>query len=389
MLVEPRERPRVFICAAHYLPGCKTGGPIRSIRNLIKSLGRTCDFHILTSDRDYGDTAAYENVLLNRWTPVDGAQVFYADRPHRRIQSILRLLRDTNPDVVYLNSFFNWPFSIALLAGRRLGLTADRARWIIAPRGEFSAGALSIKAAKKRIFMWIAAMLGLHRGLIWQATSAEEAADILKWVGVPTSAVRVAPNLTEAIGTYDPPACLAGPAQPLKVCFLSRLSPKKNLRFAIEVLRQVDRSIEFHVYGPAEHERYVAECRSLTEGADKKLNVSWHGNIPHETVRSVLGQHHLFFLPTLGENFGHAIFEALAAGVPVLISDQTPWRDLEERGAGWAMPLSDQRGFIEVVERVADVSLAERAEMAKKAHDYVQDFWRTSGALAANRALFQ
>ncbi len=389
MPVEPRDRPRVLICVAHYLPGCKTGGPIRSIYNLISRLGHTCDFHVLTSDRDYGDTSAYDNVPLNRWTPVEGAHVFYADRRHRGIRSILQLLRDADPDVVYLNSFFNWQFSITLLAARRMRLTGDRARWIIAPRGEFSAGALAIKATKKRVFMWLAAVMGLHRGLLWQATSAEEAADILKRVDVPANAVRIAPNLTEAIGAYDPPAWLAGPAQPLKVCFLSRISPKKNLRFAIDVLRQVDRPIEFHVYGPAEHEAYVAECRSLAESAGKKLHVSWHGDIPHEKVRSVLGQHHLFFLPTLGENFGHAIFEALAAGVPVLISDQTPWRDLEERGAGWAKPLADQRGFIEVVERVANCSLAERAEMAKNAHAYAQDFWRLSGALAANRALFQ
>ena len=304
-------------------------------------------------------------------------------------RSILRCLHECDPDIVYLNSFFNAPFSIALLAARRLGLTSDRARWILATRGEFSTGALAIKALKKRAFMRLAAAVGLHRGLIWQATSTEEAADILRQVDAAATAVRLAPNLTEPVGAYEPPASLAGAGKPLKVCFLSRVSRKKNVRFAIEVLRQTDRPTEFHVYGPAEDEAYTAECRALGDTPGSKLSVLWHGDVAHEKVRSVLGQHHLFLLPTLGENFGHAIFESMAAGVPVLISDKTPWRDIEIRGAGWARPLSAKSGFIEVVERVADFSLAEREDIARKAHAFAHDFWRSSSALSANRALFQ
>jgi glycosyltransferase involved in cell wall biosynthesis len=388
-LTKQRKKPRVLVFAGYYLPGYKAGGPIRSIRNVVGGLGEECDFRILTSDRDYRDATAYANVPLNCWTPVEGAQVFYADRRHRGIRSVLRVLQETNPDIVYLNSFFSGPFSIALLALRRLGLTGDRARWIIAPRGEFSAGALEIKGSKKRAFMRLASVVGLHRDLIWQATSREEAADIVKQVNVPTGAVRLVPNLTEAVGAYGPPVCLAGPAEPLKVCFLSRVSPKKNLRFAIEVLRQVDRPTHFHVYGPVEDEAYAAECRALGDSAGSTLNVCWHGDVSHEKVRSVLGQHHLFLLPTLGENFGHAIFESLAAGVPVLISDQTPWRDIEARGAGWAKPLSDQQGFIKVLEHVADLSIDQRKDLAINAHEYALDFWRSSNALSANRELFQ
>jgi glycosyltransferase involved in cell wall biosynthesis len=386
---EHRVRPRALVFTAYYQPGYKAGGPIRSIRNVVAALGEEFDFRIFTSDRDHGDATAYTSVPLNCWTPVEGAHVFYADRRHRRIGQILRLLRECDPDIVYLNSFFNGPFSIALLAARRLGLTGDQARWIIAPRGEFSAGALAIKALKKRAFIRLAAASGLHRGLIWQATSTEEAADILRQFDATATTVRLTPNLTEAVVAYDPPASLAEADRPVKVCFLSRISPKKNLRFAIEVLRQVDRPTELHVYGPLEDEAYAAECRAFANDAGGKLNVVWHGDVPHERVRSVLGQHHLFFLPTLGENFGHAIFESLAAGVPVLISDQTPWRDIEARGAGWARPLSDKQGFIKVVEHVADLTIGERKDVAKKAHGYALNFWRTSDGLSANRALFQ
>ncbi len=56
-----------------------------------------------------------------------------------------------------------------------------------------------------------------------------------------------------------------------------------------------------------------------------------------------------------GENFGHVIIEALAAGKPVLISDQTPWRGLENHKAGWDIPLNDKEKFISILEMLVDM----------------------------------
>ena len=110
---EQRARPRVLVFTAHYLPGYKAGGPIRSVQNVVAALGEEFDFRIFTSDRDYGDTTAYASVPINRWTSVDGAHVFYADRRHRRIGQILRCLHECDPDIVdrkstRLNSSHEW-----------------------------------------------------------------------------------------------------------------------------------------------------------------------------------------------------------------------------------------------------------------------------------------
>ncbi len=69
----------------------------------------------------------------------------------------------------------------------------------------------------------------------------------------------------------------------------------------------------------------------------------------------MLEQAHLFFLPTHGENFGHAIAEAFAAGVPVLISDTTPWRDLRSSGVGWDLSLDEPQCFVEAIEMCANM----------------------------------
>jgi glycosyltransferase involved in cell wall biosynthesis len=58
---------------------------------------------------------------------------------------------------------------------------------------------------------------------------------------------------------------------------------------------------------------------------------------------------HFLVLPTHGENFGHAIFEALAMGRPVIISDETPWKNLYDRQLGWDISLHQPGLFAEAI----------------------------------------
>ena len=76
---------------------------------------------------------------------------------------------------------------------------------------------------------------------------------------------------------------------------------------------------------------YWEKCQRIIDDLPENIQVKYNGTIGHEKVVREMASHDLFFLPTLGENFGHVIFEALAAGCPILISDQTPWRNLEKR----------------------------------------------------------
>jgi glycosyltransferase involved in cell wall biosynthesis len=140
---------------------------------------------------------------------------------------------------------------------------------------------------------------------------------------------------------------------PLRVCFLSRISRKKNLDFALAVLARVTEPVVFTVYGPAEDARYWSECEQLAEHLPSNITFHYKGPMPHEQVHSELVQHDLFFLPTRGENFGHALIEAWAAGLPVLTSDQTPWRNLEAKGVGWDLSLDSEAHFAAMIDQVA------------------------------------
>lgn len=381
----PSRRPVVLVFAPHYWPAFRAGGAVRTLRNMAAQLGDAIDFRFFTRDRDVGDATPFPGIEPGQWGDVDGARVMYAGDRQRSRSGIARMIRGVDPDVVYLNSFFDASFSLLPLVARRLGMTGRRVPWVIAPRGEFSKGALALKAWKKKPCIACCRGIGLHNGVIWQASSDLERDDIREVMGA-GSRIRVAADLTEQVGPL--PGVQPERAGPMRVCFLSRLSPKKNLLYAIDVIRRVRHPIHFDILGPIEDPAYWETCQRAIAQAPAGCTIEWKGEVPHEDVRRTLARYDLMLFPTLGENFGHVIFEALAAGVPVLVSDQTPWQDLDARGSGWVRPLADPQAFVEVLESAAARDPAARRAAAMATHAHALEVSRSAAVLGANRGLF-
>jgi glycosyltransferase involved in cell wall biosynthesis len=175
----------------------------------------------------------------------------------------------------------------------------------------------------------------------------------------------------------------------LRIVFLSRISPKKNLDFAIEILKNVNVAVEFNIYGLICEEKYWTKCKEIIDNLPDHIKVEYHGVINHNLVSDVLSYHDLFILPTKGENYGHAIFEALAAGVPALISDQTPWQNLEEEGVGWVCSLHDKGAFIDVIQRLSQTTASERIAKGDRARNYAAVVSQSEVVKEQNIKLFQ
>lgn len=383
-----KEMLRVLIFATWYLPGFKAGGPIRTIANMVDRLGHEFDFRIVTADRDFGDERPYSTVSVNEWNTVGNAQVYYVSPKRRTVRHLARLLRETPHDVLYLNSFFDPVFSLRPLLARRMRL-APCPPCVIAPRGEFSKGALALKSWKKRPFIALSRLLRLHEGLLWQASTEHEAADIRREMGALADAIAVAPDLTHLPPLPDAfqEAGTEPGESPLRLCFLSRISPMKNLDFALLALRKVSARVHFAIIGPVEDEAYWRSCEKLMAALPANVTVEYRGSLPPEAVPAEFAKHDLFFFPTRGENFGHVVFEALSAGTPVLISDQTPWAP-DALGACEVLPLTDSCAFARAIDRAAARSSAERHLVRKAAREYAERVVRDDSVLAANRALF-
>ena len=66
-------------------------------------------------------------------------------------------------------------------------------------------------------------------------------------------------------------------------------------------------------------------------------------------IKKIFEETHLFFLPTLGENYGYSIVESLSNSIPVLISDNTPFRNLEKLGFGFDISLQNEKEFFSLI----------------------------------------
>ena len=118
------------------------------------------------------------------------------------------------------------------------------------------------------------------------------------------------------------------------------------------------------------------------------LQVHYLGELPHPQVRAKLAEYDFLVLPTQGENFGHAIFECFAAGVPVIISDQTPWEDLQSQELGWSLPLDQAGAFAIAIQEAAAMPQEIHTRYSTKAQEFAQEFVQKAGLKEAYCRLF-
>ena len=384
---------RILVLIDYYLPGYKAGGPLRTLANMVERMSDEYEFWIVTRDRDFGDNQPYADVCLGEWVDQGLAKVFYVPKAQWGVWRMRELLSETQYDILYLNSFFSWWGTGIPLLLRRL----HRARSVpvvIAPRGEFSQGALRLKAFKKQVYIFLTRWVGLYKGLIWQASSKHEVDDIANQRIVERRRVLVAKNVLVAPDLLPdmqiaPVGAVAAERAvgPLRLVFISRISSKKNLDFLLRTLQRVSNPVELAIYGPREDVGYWTSCQELIRALPSNVKVDVGGQVPHEEIRTVFGQHDIFVFPTRGENFGHVIFEALAAGTPVLVSDQTPWESDAHSGLR-TLPLNEEQWRV-AIESWAALQPTELLERRFAALAYSAAYLAKDDSLLRNKALFQ
>jgi len=411
-------KPKILIFTQWYTPAHKAGGPVRSIEGIVHHLHVYFDFYILACDRDIGDSRAFASVTVDAWQRVGEANVFYASSAKLSLGGLCRLLKTIDYDLCYLNGFFSPKFSILPLVLQRLGLIKRRPV-VLAPRGEFSRGAIKLKYAKKQCFLCGAKFCGLHKDILWQASSRFEANDIQEnfprfrlmpqradvLCGTrstseePSRAVAesangpgiyVAGNLRKA-SSFEPALRSPKLRDSLRIVFLSRISPKKNLEFALHLVNRLKRKAIFHIYGPVDDAKdavYWAQCQRIIADMPASMEVAYKGIVESVRVEALFSQYDVFLFPTCGENYGHVIVEALAAGCPVVTSDQTPWRGLADKHAGWDIPLDQPDTFVNVLEKLWEMDNEAHALLSAGAKRLAHSVTNSDEVLQQNLDLF-
>ncbi len=379
------KRIKVLVLGQYFYPAYKAGGSAQSLTNFVEHLKDDFDLSVICRDRDLG---AVEPFPLPRaqWHDAGGYRVWYEPLGKRTPLTLIRLLRAEPWDVIYANSYFNPVFSFIPRIAARFGLAKGRPGVVLAPRGEFATKAIAMSAARKQPYMRLSRLLGLHKGILWQASVAHEAADIAKHI--PDAKITIAPDLTPMqSGAVASKALKADGA--LSLVMVARINPIKNILFAIESLAACRQPVHFNLYGPMEDAAYWAACEGAIARLPAHISVQWHGAIARPQVAEALHAADAFYMPTHGENFGHAIFEALQAGCPVLISDQTLWRDLAAAKAGYDLPLAAPNAFADAIDQWAAMDAQSFAAWQDGARAKAADWLAHSDGAALNRALIE
>jgi glycosyltransferase involved in cell wall biosynthesis len=402
------QRTTILILISHYLPAYKSGGPVRSVAGLVEALAKDFEFKIVCSDRDLGDAEPFKGEPVGCWYNYGHAKVMRLPPGIEGVRKLFDVMRRESYDILYLNSVWASMYAILPMVWRALRLLPQKSV-VLAPRGMLSAEALRIKSLRKRLYISLAKATRLFDAVLWQAASEYEKADILRVIGTGEIKQAASVHLRNEGGGYtwaeksvmvapDVLSCSV-PAKvnhkrrtktpgELRVVTLARVCRMKNTHYAIKLFQRMRGRVVYDIYGPLEDRSYLAECHKMFCELPTNVTVRFLGGIPHEEVASILSAYHVFLFPTLGENYGHVVVEAMGAGCVVIMSDRTPWRDLEDAGAGWVLPLSAPERFTTVLETAVGWSDQEYQRFSDMARRYATAQDRYDISVGENKALF-
>ncbi len=368
------KQKKILILVDWFYPGYKAGGPIQSCRNFIAAMHDKFDMAVVSSDRDLGDSAAYPGIRVNQWNDYSfGTKVYYASS--LSMAQLQQIQGEKQADYIYVNSMFSLRYAILpfyLFWRRKLNATL-----VVAPRGMLQKGAMQFKPFKKKCFLQAIKLSGIHKHMVFHATDEQERMDIQSYFPGAEKII-VATNFPK----MEQPVFVAPKKREgeLNIVFISRVAPKKNLDYLLSQLQHISPALKINltIRGEAEDQSYLQTCKKLAEQLPANIKITFEGPIENDLIPACIQQHHVFVLPTRGENFGHAIFEALAAGRPVLISDQTPWRNLTGKKAGWDLSLDTPPAFTEVIEQAAAMNEIELTSWCEGARQLANHFIKES-----------
>ena len=346
-----------------FYPAYKAGGPIKSVNNIVMSLKDPLRFTIVTSNQDVDLTIldVPEDVMIKN----NGFDIIYLSSNFQNAKKFKELYNEIKPDIIYYNTPFSFKYTLLPYAVFK---NFPDLKHVIAPRGAFSESCLAQKSFKKKIFLLLANLFFYKKDIIWHATSDIEKQEIAR--NIKNQVItRIATTPSSPLDeNVKAPTKEKGK---LRLTFLSRIQGIKNLLYILEILTETNSlsSVKLDIYGPIEEDFYWSECLQLI---NKNSNITYKGELTPDEVKNVIGINHFMVLPTKNENFGHVITEFISRGIPVIISDRTPWLDLEKEGVGYALSLDAKEKWIQVLEHLIEIGDEQYQSMSENCKNYAR-----------------
>jgi len=235
--------------------------------------------------------------------------------------------------------------------------------------------AFARKLILKKIFISTTKFFSFYKNVVFHTTSQQEFNDVTTLF--PQNKIYLIPNLTRKIQqiNLNPKEKLSGT---LKLVSIARISQEKNTKFALEVLSKIKQGkVIFDIYGGIYDKQYWQECQEIYKNFTN-VQLNYCGTLETENVIETFAKYHFAFMPSKAENFGHSIVESLLAATPVIISNTTPWQNLQSYGVGWDISLDNIDKFVEIIKICIDMNQNQYYQMQKMCNIYVQNYLKNN-----------
>ena len=324
-------------------------------------------------------TEVLTDIETDTWTQIKlpgtekTIKIWYANRKKINKATVAACIAAIQPNVIYINGIFSFRFVIIPL----LTIDKSKTKVVLCPRGMLQSGALAGKAFKKKLYLAVLKISGLVKKITWHATNAEEEGDIKRIFGKQAKVIVAANIPKQPVSDIEVTEKMPGQ---LRLIYLSLIAEKKNLIQAIELVNKSTSNITLDIYGPVKDAAYWKSCEQAMSRSGGK--VKYIGDLKPELVQDTFSKYDASILLTKGENFGHALYESLSVGRPIITSYFTPWNELEQNNAGWNLDISDSEGCKNKLELIANMDSESYSTFCSGAYDLANAYYVESADLS-------
>ena len=380
-------RKKILIFYDYFLPGFKAGGPVQSLANLIMALQQDYEFIVMTSAYDLGAAKPYPTIQTNQWNDLAIGntiiKIWYADKVID-YAAFSKTIRSVLADFVFFNCIYSYRFFLYPLLHKNK-LFSRNTKFINSPRGILQPGSFAVKGGKKKLYLYLLKKSGLLRNCFWHATGIEESMAIKKKIGNKAS-IKIISNIPKV------PLKVLQIAKKqesiLRLVHLSLITPVKNIKILILVLSNCKETISLDIYGPIKDESYWQGCKDAMLLLPPNVSVVFKGDLQPTEVQKTLQQYDSLILLTAGENFGHALFESLSVGRPIITSYFTPWNNLESQNAGWNVDIQRPETITTLLDLLAKIDNQIWQRYCGGAHQLAVNFFHQQDFVKSYQYLF-
>ena len=345
--------------------GVKSGGPSRSVYNIVKGLRENnVDAFILTTN-----VASNPNIDSDEWIKcIDKKEPGMFEYT----KGFARLIRHSVADVYHIQAIFSHAPIIAPSIIRKMGKP-----YIISPRGSLYANSLNQSRLKKQIFMKLMLERDLSKAAALQATCIEELYEIRN-LGIKTP-IAVIPNSLNIPQNIPEIQLKDGK---FRLGYVGRINHIKNIDGLMRAWHLAgfaeEKNSELVIIGGAnlDYEKTYLEALHNLEADLGITNIVWAGMMQGVEKDALLRTCTVAVLPSHSENFGMVVPEALIQGVPVIASDKTPWKILDDTHCGWSTPNTPE-SMAEIIRLAHSKTASELQQMGLNGQRMVIDNFST------------